>query len=198
MFSAALLFCDENPCKYEIRSQSGTSEKTGVLQFGLPSLHAAQTPVEFCVARFGKRSVDQQQVARHCLFSKLHEAEIVARTAFQSLPAYGSEAGALPTPSLPSPVPLLASPHTAVFDASSSMLRFVPLSPATQTSGVMSSASASITAAKLFSNPAFLQFAMPIRMPVISQPQKSAESSKASKYKLEEAKWTGNVVSEAR
>ena len=120
-----------------------------MLRFPVRSLHAAQTPVELCLARFRKRSVDQQPVARLCYSSALHEAEVVARAASPSLPAAGSEAGALPTPTPVSPFPLLPSLHTAVFGASSSMLRFAPLSShATQTS-VWCSALSSMSAASV-------------------------------------------------
>ena len=77
-----------------------------------------------------------------------------------------------------------------MFKASSSRLRFAPLpSPTSQTSGVTSSVPASISAAKLFANPALLLTATPIQKPVVLQPQKSAESSKASKFSPEFAKY---------
>ena len=75
------------------------------------------------------------------------------------------------------------------------MLRFAPSpSPATQTTGVISSVPASIAAAKLFASPAFLQFATPIRKPVVSQPQKPAESSKAPKFSPEFAKYMIGLI----
>ena len=50
---------------------------------------------------------------------------------------------------------------------------------------MLRSVPASIFAAKLFSNPAFLLTAKPIQKPVVPQLQKSAESSKASKFSPE-------------
>lgn len=66
VFSTALLYCDENSRAHQVRSQSDIWEKTGVLQFLVRSLHAAQTLVELVAARFRQRSVDEQPVARLC------------------------------------------------------------------------------------------------------------------------------------
>ena len=141
------------------------------------------------------RPVDQEPLARLCFLSELHEAEIIARAATPIPSAAGPEAGALNTLSPFSPVPLLPSPQTTMFGTSSSSFWFAPqLSPASQTSGVTSSVPASISAAKLLANPVFLLTATPIQKPVVSHPQKYAESSKASKFSPKFAKYMIGLI----
>ena len=160
------------------------------MHFRVRSLHAAKTLVQLIANNFRTCPVDQQPIAQLCFLSELHEVEIAARAATPSLPAAGPGAGALTTLSLFSPFPPLLSPQTTVFGALSSSLWLAPLpSPASQTSGFTSSVPASISAAKLFANPAFLLTATPIQKPVVPQLQKSAESSKASKFSPEFAKY---------
>ena len=48
----------------------------------------------------------------------------------------------------------------------------------------------------MFANPAFLLTATPIQKPVVTQPQKSAESSKASKYSPEFAKYMIGLIND--
>ena len=167
------------------------------MHFLVRSLHAAKTLVQLIANTFRTRPVDQQPIARFCFLSELHEAEIAARAATPSLPAAGPEAGVLTTLSPFSLFPPLPSSQTTVFGASSSSLRFAPLqSPASQTSGVTSLVLASISAAKLFANSAFLLTATPIQKPVVSQSQKSAESSKASKFSPEFAKYMIRLIND--
>lgn len=51
-----------------------------------------------------------------------------------------------------------------------------------------------ISAAKLFANPAALLTATPIEKPVVSQPKKFAESSKALKFSQELAKYMIGLI----
>ena len=58
VFFAALLFCDENPRKHQVRSQPGIWEKTGVMHFRIRSLNAAKTLVQLIANRFRTHPVN--------------------------------------------------------------------------------------------------------------------------------------------
>ena len=167
------------------------------MHFWVRSLNAAKTFVQLIANKFRTRPVDQQPFARPCFLSEVHKAEIAARAATSSLPDVGFKDDALTTLSSFSPFPQLPSPQTTVFGASNSSLRFAALpSPESQTPGIISLMPASISAAKLFPNLAFQLTVTPIQKPIISQPQKSVESSKASKFSMEFAKYMIGLIKE--
>ena len=160
LYSAALLYFDEQPRRSRVRLQSGVTDTIGVYHFRIFSMHAEQSIVNLFVRCFKNLPQKQQPIARYFAFAKEHELETLIRNTAQ-VPAFPDSAAQVSVAPLVTSVHPLMSPP--IFGSSSSSLHFsnVLLPPTSRASGSTSSSLSHTSTSSLFVSPSFSESLTP-------------------------------------
>ena len=156
LYTAALLYSDEQPRCSRVRLQSGMIETAVVCHFRIHSMHAAQSLVNLYARRFRNRPPEHQPVARFYAFAREHELEIAARNGIPQFRTPVAAETQTDSPALATTTATaLAAP--AIFGCSSSSLHFSNFlwPSATQPAVSASSSQSRASSSGLFASPSF-------------------------------------------